>query len=462
MGRLLVLTQTHNLWGGIETWMADLFPALEKAGWDVHFGLAWGARFNSPERFVQRHEYVRQWRPLDGRVGTPTSRSRALISELQRLNPDVVMPIALGDALPALRSFRHGGGAARMLIPVHSTHAGTLADIMNNAGVIDGVGLVSGLLFRWATAALGRPLPKLFWVRNGVPPPTRSRRRSRNGLLRMGFVGRLDAEIKRSHDLIGILLSLQSAGVPVSLRVAGDGPMASELEARFRAVADSVRYEMLGFLPRERLYREVYPELDGLLLTSATEGSPLAVIEAMRHGVVPVVSRFHGHAAERLLSPGENCLTFRVGDHAEAAACIQRLAESPELWQRLSSAAVASTQRYDTDDMIKGWDHALRSVLSAPAREPVAFARGAPKTHGRLERWGISPELSDDIRRLCRSHFRHNAGFDEWPGSLNTDKTLESAVRTELVAIEESCSARWSDREMDQRRDSIWSSRHVV
>ena len=107
------------------------------------------------------------------------------------------------------------------------------------------------------------------------------------------------------------------------------------------------------------------------------------------------------------------------------------------------------------DDMIKGWDHALRSVLATPARELVADAQGAPKTHGRLERWGISAELSDDIRKLCRSHFRHNAGFDEWPGSLNTDKALESAVRTELVAIEESCGARLSDRETDKRRDSI-------
>ena len=75
--RLLVLTQTHNLWGGIETWMRELIPALGKHGWDVRFGLARGAKFNQPGRFAQHHPYIERWGELDGRVGTPSARRRA-------------------------------------------------------------------------------------------------------------------------------------------------------------------------------------------------------------------------------------------------------------------------------------------------------------------------------------------------------------------------------------------------
>jgi len=438
---LLVLTQTHNLWGGIETWMRDVFPALERRGWEVNYGLAWGARFNSPELFVREHRYVRRWMPLDGRVGTATARSRAVVGELRRLDPDVIVPIGVGDALPGLRTYRNKRGRARILVPVHSLHVGTLADIKAHRDLIDGVGCVSGLPFHWATAAFADQSPKLFLVRNGVPAPTRVSRRSSSGMFRVGYVGRLDAEIKRSHDLLGIASSLESTGTTVCLRVAGDGAMKPVLEAGFRGMRNPNSYEMLGFIKRERLYEEVYPELDCLILTSVTEGSPLAIIEAMRHGVVPVASRYHGHAADGFLRPERNCLTYPVGDHAAAAACIKRLAESPELHHRLSSTALADAQSCDTNEMVDGWERALRSVLEASKRAPVNRIRPDRNAQGRLEAWGLSATLSDDLRRIFGKQFQHTAGFDEWPGSLSTDEVAEHSISVELAAIEKTCTA---------------------
>src|SRR6516165_8338012 len=89
--RLLVITQTHNVWGGIESWMADLFPVMATAGWDVQYALALGARYNIPEKFRTRHSYIQRHFILDGRVGTPDGRQRAIVKTLKRVKPDLVI-----------------------------------------------------------------------------------------------------------------------------------------------------------------------------------------------------------------------------------------------------------------------------------------------------------------------------------------------------------------------------------
>ena len=90
MPRLLVLTQTHNLWGGIESWMGELFPALEDRGWEIEFGLAQGRKYNDPVAFVAAHRYIHRWHALDGRVGTPSARRLAVRRVLAHVRADVM------------------------------------------------------------------------------------------------------------------------------------------------------------------------------------------------------------------------------------------------------------------------------------------------------------------------------------------------------------------------------------
>lgn len=434
--KLLVLTQTHNVWGGIETWMKELFPGLHEAGWDIRFGLARGARFNRPDHFLSEHPYVERWDELDGRPGTSTSRQDAVLGELEKVGADVVMPLAVGDALPAVRRFRASGGKTRMVIPVHSTHAGTLCDVRENGDIVDGIGVVSGLLYRWAATLPGLDPRRLSWIRNGVPPPVRQRVNDGASVLRVGFVGRLEPDVKRARDLLGIARELRRADVAVHIVVAGDGPLAPELHEGLARLGQP--FEMLGFVPRKALYDDIYPRLDCLLLTSLSEGSPLAVIEAMRHGVVPVTSRFHGHASEGLLRPDRNGLTFPVGDYARAAACLVMLARNRVLLARLSAAAAADSSSYDSATMISGWDRALRSTLELPQRRLRAEVAAVPRaTHGRLERWGLPASMASRVRRWSNRRFLHPSGFDEWPGSVSRDVGQEAAIREELTAIED-------------------------
>ena len=421
--------------------MADLFPAMAIAGWDVHYALAWGAQYNEPESFKRQHDYIKHYHILDGRVGTPDRRQRAIVSTLRRVEPDVVMPIAIGDAIPAIRQHKGRGGSARLVIPVHSLHLGALADILINKDIVDAIGVVSGLVYGWAQQVLSKLPIDVHRVRNGVLRPSRSKVPNLSGLLRVGFVGRLESGIKRVLDLVCILDSLHDAHARISLTVVGDGPSGQLLFQGLARFEDFHEIRALGFVDRDRLYQEIYPELDCILLTSEQEGCPLALIEAMQHGVVPIVSRFFGHATEGLLSPGVNSLTFPVGDGAAAAASLKRLANNRVLLAQLAEQGTRSAAMYTRDNMINGWRELCSRVLENKPRIPVRCPLEANRNYGRLDRLGMPAVVTDAIRRVIGKRFDHGSGFDEWPGSLNRDGSLEDQINKKLNEIEELRSA---------------------
>lgn len=436
MPKLLVLTQTHNPWGGIESWMSQLMPVVAQSGWDVEYGLAQGASHNDLHRFLEVHPYIERWSTLDGRVGTPPARQSAISRVLRRAHADVVMPIALGDAIPALRNLRRRGLQTRWLSAVHSSHLGTLADLVENRDILDVCGLVSGLLYRWSVRFLGTEPVASRWLRNGVPEPLSRRARSETEVLRVGYVGRLEGSIKRAGDLPQIARAAVDLGLSIRLTVVGDGPERAAVAAGLAVVPEWNDYSIEGYLSRDELYARIYPSLDCLLLTSSSEGSPLVVLEAMHHGVVPVVSRFHGHASEGLLQPDSNCLTFPIGDPRAAALQLQRIAKDRNLLESLSLAASADVSLYSETRMTTEWLSALEAAAKAEPAKPRKAAQPRRTAFGRLDRLGLPAPVTNLVRRTLRRRYPHASGFEEWPGSLSEDSLLQETIAATLSEIE--------------------------
>src|SRR5205085_37900 len=154
-------------------------------------------------------------------------------------------------------------------------------------------------------------------IAGGVAPP--HRRRVAAPTLRLGYVGRIATLQKRALDLADALDELRRRGVPFTCVVAGTGPEEAELRSRLPDVT------FLGWQTTEQLYDHVYPELDVLLHFAAWEGVPIAPREAMAHGVVPVMARFRGIAAEDHFHDGVDSLTFDIGDVRAAADHVEHL-----------------------------------------------------------------------------------------------------------------------------------------
>jgi colanic acid/amylovoran biosynthesis glycosyltransferase len=131
----------------------------------------------------------------------------------------------------------------------------------------------------------------VFYQPYGIPTPGEVRNQSSTSHqpIRIAYVGRLVREQKRVHLFPRILQGLKNSGRPFIWRIAGSGAKLSWLKNNLRTDSPDQVIQFEGHVSYERI-PELLGNSDILLLPSAYEGLPLSLLEAMAHGVVPVVS----------------------------------------------------------------------------------------------------------------------------------------------------------------------------
>jgi glycosyltransferase involved in cell wall biosynthesis len=424
MSRALFVTQTHNVWGGMEQWLHHFSAWLQTRGWDVVVALPRGRRYNDADAYLRAHSHLRPI-VLDVRDGTERSRVESLAGAIEQSRPDVVIPIASAAVFAAMARARAAGSEARLLVPIRSLDAGLFCNLAEHRGVVDEIVAVSRLIERMIGEMLPEERERIRYVRHGVRPAWRERAVS-GPVLRVGFVGRLEESTKRVRDLAAFATELSRRGIAAEVHVYGSGPDESELRG-----APVTQH---GTCEQAELYERIYPSLDVLVLFSPAEGSPNAVYEAMQHGVVPVVSSFLGQRAEGIVRNGETGLVFAPGDIASAASAVERLAADREEWSRLSVAARAEVKN-DTDvRMHSDWERILEATLARPAK-PAAAALPVAQPGGALDRFLPSP-LASRVRRALGRQFVHADGWGEWPGTAPTSPACLEQVRARLRKLD--------------------------
>jgi len=177
---------------------------------------------------------------------------------------------------------------------------------------------------------------RLVVVPNGVPvaPPVdpeqkaQARRALGLGESEVGvlFVGQLE-ERKDPLGAIGAVEDARREGAELVLLIAGGGPLEQEVTAKAGA---GVR--PLGF--REDL-TDLYAAADLFLLPSHREGMSFALLEAMAHGLAPVVADGTGNAE----TVGEAGVVFPAGNLSVLSARLTELAADADARARLGAAA---------------------------------------------------------------------------------------------------------------------------
>jgi glycosyltransferase involved in cell wall biosynthesis len=177
---------------------------------------------------------------------------------------------------------------------------------------------------------------RLVVVANGVPvAPTaeaNERRRVRSSLslgdedVAVLFAGQLEER----KDPLGAIAAVEAArarGTALVLLVAGGGPLEQQVAAR-----EGPAVRALGH--RERL-ADLYAAADLFLLPSHREGMSFALLEAMAHGLAPVVADGTGNAE----TVGEAGVVFPPGDVEAMSARLADLAGDAGERGRLGAAA---------------------------------------------------------------------------------------------------------------------------
>jgi glycosyltransferase involved in cell wall biosynthesis len=340
--------------GGLERVVVALADGQRSAGHHVHV-----AAILSEEE--QDHPVVRELRACGVSVHAPAITSRAYGRERAFIHK------LCGETHPSV-VHTHGyrpdvvdGGVARKLgIPTVSTvHGftrsrgrGQIYEWLQRRSLkhFDAVVCVSRAqvteLQKFGVRSERLHLMPNAWNARTILLPAREARSQLNvpaDAFHIGFVGRLTRE-KGADVLIDALLHLRD--VPLVVSFIGAGSEQPRLEATARRIGASDKIRWHGLLPDAS---RLLPALDAFVMSSRTEGTPIALFEAIA-ACVPVVATAVGGVpdvvsrAEALLVPSESpealaaairdVYTDRVGARARAVAARERVARvyAPEPW----------------------------------------------------------------------------------------------------------------------------------
>jgi glycosyltransferase involved in cell wall biosynthesis len=149
----------------------------------------------------------------------------------------------------------------------------------------------------------------------------------------VGYVGRLSEE-KGLRFLIEAISILNDANVPSRLLLIGDGVQRMQLE-RY-AEERSLKYQIL-FTGFQNQIDQWLPALDVFVLPSLTEGTPIALLEAMSHGLPVVASSVGG--VPSIIRSGQSGILTQPGNPSEIAKAICDLYGNEPLRLKLGTEA---------------------------------------------------------------------------------------------------------------------------
>ena len=207
--------------------------------------------------------------------------------------------------------------------------------------------------FRAELIRKGVPAERIEIVHNAIRPDwgMNARAPEKAAALRSGLgipenrpvilsVGRLSAE-KDHRTLLEAMRQVEA-----HLVIVGEGPERAGIEERIRALDLGRSVTLTGQQPTAEPY---YGIADIAVLSSRTEGSPNALLEAMAAGV-PVVATAVGGVPE-MVSDGESALLVKAGNTPALADAITRLLQNRELARRLAERAQVLVRERHTPEV---------------------------------------------------------------------------------------------------------------
>jgi hypothetical protein len=158
-------------------------------------------------------------------------------------------------------------------------------------------------------------------------------------------------------------------GVDFSATVVGDGPAAADLKDALEKAGLESRVRLTGGLPRPAI-NKIWARSDVSVSTSAYEGLPLAVLEAMAWRVCPVVMAIDSGLPE-LLTDKRNSRVVPQGDCVAMARVLEELANDRSQAHRLGLKGRGAVQkRCSVAAHFGGLRKILGKVVSAPEPSP--------------------------------------------------------------------------------------------
>ncbi len=214
---------------------------------------------------------------------------------------------------------------------------------------------------------------RLHIVHCGVDPARYAPNPDREGLTAL-FVGRM-AGVKGVPILIEAIAQLAEKYPDLTLRLVGDGPDRTELEAEVAKRGLQNRIVFLGYRSQTEVAEEL-ARTDVFVLPSFAEGVPVVLMEAMASQVPVLTTRIAG--VPELVEDGVSGQLVPPGDVSAFADALDTLLSDGGLRQRYGAAGRAKVvTEYDAAQEAQWLSELIMSYASSevrPGLRPVAEA----------------------------------------------------------------------------------------
>lgn len=195
---------------------------------------------------------------------------------------------------------------------------------------------------------------------NGIRSNIRSQLGIGNNEFVFGFVGRLSEE-KGLGYLVEAVKRMPTGGEGWRLILLGEGPQRELLEKEVQDYGLGDKVLFVGFQADTAAW---YPAMDAFVLPSLTEGTPMALLEAMANGVPVIASSVGGVPA--ILSNGENGILVPPADPTGLVEAMKAVAGSRELRMKLSDGAMRSVRE---NHDVNSWKRKVNEVYRTMVQE---------------------------------------------------------------------------------------------
>ena len=318
---------------GVTTWLVALVRKFLSSGWEVHcivqhFGdhRTQGGLFKA----LQGEKVEFHW--LMGKSYADDS-ARKTVRYLDKIQPDLFFPqVLVGFHHAAMHCQRLG---LPFLFTIHSDDPlyWGLLDELSKQGFRGPVICVSEYLLQ--KASLLYPDIRFLCIPYGVDT-TQGSASYCNASFRIVYSGRLVVEQKRILTVVSTMIGLCRKYPMVECSLLGEGNCRDRIVKMIAEAGLESRIQLKGRLGRDEVSRELNAS-QALLLLSDYEGLPLAVLEAMAVGVVPIARRIESGIPE-IVREGET--GYLVDDDPEDVfKAVGEMIANPEAWQSRSKAA---------------------------------------------------------------------------------------------------------------------------
>jgi colanic acid/amylovoran biosynthesis glycosyltransferase len=203
----------------------------------------------------------------------------------------------------------------------------------------------------------------------GVPFPAQTTH-SPSDRFKLVYVGRLSEEQKRISEVTQALCRAVREVPGTEAVIYGSGPAEASVKQILHTQGAGLPIRYAGRVDSDQMQAQLL-ENHAIVLLSDYEGLPVALMEAMACGVVPICSRIESGIPELVTDRVNGMLVHDRGDSFVAA--VRQLRDNPQLWQTLSQAARAKIATdYAHDHSVDAWENRLRQLRSMNhLRQPI-------------------------------------------------------------------------------------------